>query len=481
MNIKNFLTDVFKNRVEEFKNKTAIEIVNILWSEEEGLRKHYGDLKKDSFRRIVSKHINKTFTTQNVPKEIKTPYKVVKNTHYFFPIKGEFSLPNEIVDKLFYSFSKHGLNLSTTQVINKFNLEPWQWHALKNALKLYKDSNIFSPHTVESTDPEEMKELVREKLNERINTLGYIVEDEYNKTIISKYKEVIKKSTIKDLELTTLLTELQDLLPKVELNTYAYDGTPSDLGDNLIVVIADLHFGLNNSNSDQSPEFSVNTLKNNLNRIAQVVNEFRDRKIHVLNLGDIIESFQGNNHIGSWKGLESGYYGSRLVIECYKTIVEFLASINNLASYSQIPGNHDRSSSDNKEDVEGFISKIVFEFIRNSFSKSSVEFFYDDVLLSRKIGNINYIITHGHLGISKCEPSELILEYTEDPKAFTVLLQGHLHDRKIKKDHKMFRSIIAPAIMPGNNYSVVSGYSGNPGFLILLEDCKKPIVIDYSL
>ena len=479
--ISGIVREYLKNNP-EMKDADGKHLIDKILKETEVSKIYKGSIK--NLRGVISKARRRVVVvgTNKQPKEIKTPYKVIGDKHYFFPIKGEFHLPNKVVDQLFYNFSKHGLDLSTTQMINKFNLEPWQWHALKNALKLYKASNIFSPHTVASTDPEEMKELVREKLDERINTLGYIVEDEYNKSIIKKYKDVIKKSTQRDLMLTSIMNEVVDLLPKVKRDVVSIVNKSSS-DDEIVAIISDMHFGIKNKDEfGRLPDYSINKLKEYLDEVVLEVNKLNAKNVHVVNLGDIIETFQGNNHIGSWKGIEEGYYGSTLVIECYKLIIDFLSKINNLTSYSQVPGNHDRSSSSNKEDVEGFVSRLVFEFVKNSFSNTDVKFLYDEIIVSHKVGNINYLVTHGHLGISKTPPSELILEYAKDPKSYTVLLQGHLHSRKIKRDHKLFRDIIVPALMPGNHYSVTSGFSSNPGFMIIKENEKgKPNIMDYSL
>lgn len=484
INISQYIRD-FLERVDEAASLTNSEIAEKILKENKEIAKHYKN-NEAGLKKLVSKiRIQEgvlKVSTKRQPKELKTPYKVLGGKHYFYPIKGEFSIPNELVDKLFYSFSKHGLDLSQTQILNKYNLEPWQWHAVKNALKLYKLSNIFSPHTVENTDPEVMKEMVREKLDQRINTLGFTIEEEYKKSIINKYKDFIKKSTVKDLVVTTILTELQDLLPKVSFEKPTrVEINGSGKVKDLTLVISDIHFGLNNNNSSVSPIYSVDKVKVVLDEIAKEVNSYGAERVHILNLGDIIETFQGNNHLGSWKGIETGFYGSRLVIECYKLIVEFLLQINNLSSYSQLPGNHDRSSSNNKEDVEGFIAEIVFEFIKNSFMGSDISFEYQSTLISKEIGNLNYIATHGHLDISKMPASELILEYAPNPNKFTLLLQGHFHSRKVKREHKMFRDLVIPAIMPGNNYSVTAGYSSSPGYVIIKEKEGKPIVIDYTL
>lgn len=480
-----------KDLIITYPDKTNQEILELALNDAEIQQKYYTNVEalKGLIRTVKSRIKRKENTeieisSNNPSKEIQTRHYVSGQFHYFEPIKGKFKLSNEIVDDLFYSFSKHGLDLSQTQILNKYNLEPWQWHAIKNALRLYKMSHIFSPHTVETTDPEEMKVMVREKMDQNINTLGYTVEQEYNKSIIKKYKDVIRQDTKKHLEVQTILSELQDLLPRIQIQPVV-NIVETTQSEDLVVVLADMHFGLDNSSQGREcslPQYNTSVLKERLKQIAKYVNERKAKKVHILNAGDVIETFQGNNHVGSWKGLESGFYGSHLVIECYKTIVEFLSQINNLSSYSQVPGNHDRSSSSNIEDVEGFIGRIVFEFIQTTYSTSKVEMRYDELLIPNNFGGINYLLSHGDKKLSHIKPSDLILKHSPNPRQYTVLIKGHYHERQIVQDHEMFRSLTVPAIMPGNHYSVSSGYSATPGF-IMIESLTndKPLILDYSL
>ena len=470
---------------------TNLQIQELCLKQEEFAQKYKNSEKTlNSLIRTARHSLKNTPTNVEIneksnTKEIQTPYFVAGDFHHFEPQKGKFKLPNKTIDELFYSFSKHGLDLSQTQIMNKYNLEPWQWHAIKSALRLYKLSNIFSPHTVENTDPEKMKEMVREKMDENINTLGYTVEEEYNKSIIKKYKEVIRQETKRDLEIQTIITELQDLLPSADIKP-AINVNHDTEKEDLVVVLADMHFGLDNSSQGREcslPQYNTSILKEKLNQIAEHVNQKKAKRVHILNAGDVIETFQGNNHVGSWKGIESGYYGAHLVLECYKTIVEFLSKINNLSSYSQVPGNHDRSSSSNIEDVEGFIGRIVFEFIKQSYGGAEqVVMKYNELLVSNNFGGINYLLSHGDKKLSHKKPSDLILEHSPNPREYTILIKGHYHERQVVQDHKNFRSLTVPAIMPGNHYSVSSGYSATPGF-ITIETLKnnQPLISDYSL
>src|SRR5690606_14077314 len=123
--------------------------------------------------------------------------------------------------------------------------------------------------------------------------------------------EVVKKQTKKDLTIQTFMTEIQDLLPQVNLESSQNKRCKTfktEEGE-IVVVIADIHFGLNNSNSDDLPDYSVSKTKEILSQIVDEVNTYHSSGVHVINLGDIIETFQGNNHVGSWKGIETGYYG----------------------------------------------------------------------------------------------------------------------------------------------------------------------------
>ncbi len=416
----------------------------------------------------------------NQPPEFKTPYKVIDDKYFFFPVKGEFSLPIELVDDLFHDFSKHGLDLSTTEIMLKYNLEPWQWHALKNALRLYKTSHIFSPFTTSNLKPEELTQVIKEKMDQKVNTVSFRVEQQYNQSTIRKYKEVIAKDALRELEVKTIINEVADYLIEARIEPVKSVSAKATGGE-INVVIADLHFGAKNTKR-HLPDYSVEILKDHFRtQIVPIINSYNAKKVNIFLAGDLIESFTGLNHVDSWKGIQEGYYGADLVKYCYEFLVEFISSVNNVDKVIGVSGNHDRATPNKDHDNEGFIAQIIFEFLRLSFKNVDIKVIFDNKLESLLIDDICYIMSHGHEKLSDGNASTLVLKYGSQ-NHYNVLISGHWHERRIKADSEKFRQIVCPSVFPGNNFSVGLGYDTCAGFLIIENNGKgRAIVHDYPL
>lgn len=404
----------------------------------------------------------------------------INNNHYQWETsKGSISFSVEFIDNLFYEYSEHGLNMSQTEIINKYNLQVWEWTSIKGVLWLFKKSNIFSPYTVEHTPKEELDAMIREKMDKLFKNTGYQVEQQYNKALLKKYKQTIKTETQKELQLQTLIAELTDLIPQCEVKPVKLT-IEGDLRSRVVnIFLFDIHFGAEN-NDTRLPIYSVEKTEEYLVKIAKLVNELKASEVNVFFGGDQIESFTGLNHQDSWKGLEKGYHGANLVIECYKSIVKFISSLVNVKAIYAVPGNHDRATDRKEIDGEGYIAEIIFELVNQAF-KGEIEVIYDKRIISKLIDGISYIMSHGHLKLTDMNPAELILEYG-NPFKYNLLASGHWHERRIKKDSKNFRQLVCPSLFPGNNYSVNLGYSTQPGFIVVENNGNdKPIIIDYAL
>lgn len=440
----------------------------------------YPDFNKESVRRTIRQVANgsdddKIKITSN--KKIKS-YFVSDGRYYFETPHGKFDLSVESIDKLFYEYSEHGLNYTQNQIIRKYNFEIWQWNAIKSQLWLFKKSHIFSPYTVENTPKEELGIMIEDKMESLFDDVGYQVEKKYHDTLNKRYLSVIKEFEKEKNSVNRIISELFDLLQDAEIKPIVLKSHTSNK-EIINIFIGDIHYGLKNDD-DLLQDYSYSVIEEKLQKIAGLVNSIGAESVNIFFVGDFIESFSGTNHPDSWKSLDKDGYGSKLVIKCYKSMVEFISNIANVKNIYGIAGNHDRASSSNKEDTHGFIADIIFEFLKVSFmNKINVE--YNDVLISQAFDNINYIITHGHHKISNINPAELILKYGE-PNMFNIMVQGHWHERRVKRDSEMFRDLVCPSIMPGNRYSLNSGYSTSPGFLVIKNNGSgKPIVSDYSL
>jgi predicted phosphodiesterase len=455
-------TDIARKLIQNFPNELSIENI-------ENLRKAV---------QCVRKRLLEPEESITIPTKEEKKWQVVAGNYTWKSANGLINIPVEQIDNLFYEYSEHGLNLSQTEIINKHNLQVWEWNSIKNTLWLFKKSNIFSPHTVENTAPDELDEMISSKIRKMFDNTGYQVEKQYNKELNKKYKKVIKDQTIQDVTLKAMVLEIADKLPEALVQPFVRIKKDAEGVINLFLF--DIHYGAQNR-TDYTPKYSPEIIKEQLIHISEIVNKYDAKEVNIFFGGDMIEDFTNKMHVDSHKGIARGYFGAKLIIELYKLLVEFISQINNVKSVFAVPGNHDRATEKREMDSEGSMAEILFELIRISFGEK-VRVKYDEKLISEKIDGINYIMTHGHFRLTDVTPAELVLRFG-DAGAFNLLVSGHFHERKVKKDHEMFRQIVCPSLFTGNDYSFNLGFTASPGFILVKnnEYSNKPIVLDYTL
>jgi predicted phosphodiesterase len=416
----------------------------------------------------------------SVPLANDIKWRVVDGHYNWRATKGVINLSVDFIDQLFYDYSEHGLNLSQTQIINKYDLKVWQWNSIKNTLQLYKKANIFSPHTVEITAPEDLANMIEEKMAKVFGSVGTQVELQYKKQLDKEYKKVIHKEAERDLQRLTLLTELSDLIPEAIAQVKpAIRSTIKVNGRVANVFVFDVHYGAENRTNNQ-PLYSPEMTEDMLNQIADEVNALNASEVNLFFGGDNIETATGLNHLDSWKGIARGFYGSQLIIKAYKLFVNFISKVNNVNAIYAVPGNHDRMTEKRDSDNQGFMAEIIFELIRLSFG-SKIPVFYDEKVISVCIDGIQYIMSHGHFKFTNNNPAELILEYG-DPQIFNVIVAGHLHTRQIQKDGRNYRQLRCASLFPGNDFSQNLGFTTLPGYTIITNNgTDKPQITDCPL
>lgn len=413
--------------------------------------------------------------------EDHTKWEVVNDHYQWKSSKGSINMPVEFIDQLFFEYSEHGLNLSQTKIMNKHDLKPWQWHSIKGTLMLYKQSHVFSPYTVDNTPPEEMQEMVAKKVGKVFSSVGYQVEDQYNKQLRTEYKKVIQKQTTVDLIHQTIVTELQDFfdsIPKSQ-RVIALPQNKETTIKATSAAIFDIHYGAE-SRSKDLPAFSPEILDEMFSEIAREINNRNAEEVHLFFGGDNIETFTGLNHPDSWKGIAKGYYGAEVVKRGYKAITKFIQQVNNVKKIHAVPGNHDRATESAAVDGEGYIAELLFELIKLSLGEN-IEVNYHNRIISETVDGLQILMSHGHKKVTNINPAELILQYG-NPELFNVLISGHWHNRKVSKDHRQFRQLVCPSLFAGNDYSADLGVGALSGFLLIENNGKgKPKVIDYPL
>jgi len=262
------------------------------------------------------------------------------------------------------------------------------------------------------------------------------------------------------------------------------------------ITTADFHLGAYVDDLIRSDKFNIEVLVEYLSRTADIINSKGYKEVYVAMLGDFIESFTGLNHANSWKGLGKGMFGMNAVILCSEILVEsFLGKINNLAWVGAVSGNHCRTTSDKEGDQKGEVGAMLHYLLSKTLT---VPVEYHPMILTKEVDGVYYVMTHGHLPISKRDPAKILFDYGKQGM-FNVLLSGHTHSRKTTKttrstqmiwneatvvamDEVDYRVLVAPPMFTGNFFSESLGYSSSAGFLEIQSNGRGRInVFDYCL
>jgi hypothetical protein len=270
-----------------------------------------------------------------------------------------------------------------------------------------------------------------------------------------------------------LLKEFQ-LVVKVEI-------TIIDGHSVAVVVVADLHLGAYIDGLVRTKNYSIPILIEYLEEIVVKVNKSNYAEVHVVFLGDMIESFTGLNHKNSWKGLQKGMIGAEVIKFSVNILHEkLLSKINNLKKVKLVAGNHDRLTSDKDEDTDGG----ACDLIAFGLELRGYEVEFHPTVISAEIDGINYILLHGHKGISRKATKDICWDFGKKGM-YNVILEGHLHSiiQKLSVNLKGKFNIIkddsvdhirmnARSLFTGNGYSEDLGYSSNAGFSIITNNGK---------
>lgn len=408
-------------------------------------------------------------------------YQVIDGTYKWEATRGPIELPVELADQMFYEYSRHGLDMSQSQMRQKHDLKIWQWNSIKNTLFLYKDSNILSPHTEDNTPPEQFQQVVDDKMQMKMKDKQRLIESSYFKETIKRYKETIQKDSVQTFALENMIDELNDITADWKSKTATLTRTRDFKTERkwIVAVIADLHIGARSENLDLTPDYSPAQTRNLLSKIADRINKTGATDVTVCILGDIIESFTGLNHPNSWQSVEFGMHGAKVIKEAMSVLEEFLAKTNNVRQILAVSGNHDRITASKKEDSRGQVAEIILYMLQRLYGKN-LDIQYNDIVLSKQVDGIQYILAHGDKKAIR-DGKQAVINHG-DSKLFNVILEAHVHNRQIKEDEKSHRRITAPAVFTGNRYSEENGWLARPGFLTFENDgTGRPTMTDHTI
>lgn len=452
-------------------------------------------LNSEQVRNIRRSHnLKKVYNSQTIDPELEVdeddgkPKYEIKGQNVEWKYRhGIITLSVDTLDQIFYEYSVHGLNLSQVKIQNKHGFTAIQWQSLKRTFDLVKDSDVFSPYTLSLYSEKEQCDMIAQKIAEKYtpknmrDVIVYEDEKQRKKAYDNAIKEAEKLNYKRQVFETEILDYVSTLTRKINVPV-----TKKSRIKNAVIHVCDLHIGADIDEVVQNKKITMQKYNSDicLQRLIDVAQDANKRNAEnntIIINGDIIESFTGLNHINSWKGIDKRYgYGTKAVIQACDILEKFISATNNVKKVIITSGNHDRVTSRNDEDVDGEIIHWI-HFVLKAIFKDYIEIDFSVDIYSEKVGEIGILATHGHLGLSKKDPSNIVVDYGFGEKVYHLVLEGHLHTRKVKHDSLNRRVLVCPSIFTGNNYSKQGGWSTLPGYIYIECDNKHPVVIDVPL
>jgi len=408
-------------------------------------------------------------------------YTVVGNNVRWDYKRGVIELTIEALDHIFYQYSKHGLNMTAVQVQNSLGFDALQWQSMKRTFDLVKDSDVFSPYSLSLVSGKEKCDMIAAKIAEKYNdkNLREVIVYEDNKQTKKAYEKAVKESAKADYKRQQFENGLLEYITASKLAPLV-SKTKDVRVPFALINVADIHFGAEIEATRNLPAYNEKVIIQKLAYVAKDANERKAEVVEVVLGGDLIETFTGLNHINSWKNISKKKgYGVDALIGVTEVITNFLSSINNISKVTILSGNHDRMTSNNKEDTAGEGAKMVAFILNARFGNHFKVNWVEDVY-SFKMGGVGFILSHGHLLLSKKNPELLINAYGFQ-NCFNLCVFDHLHTRKTLADGYNHRVIHSPSIFTGNNYSKGLGYSSRSGYLFITVSNNLPIVTDVPI
>lgn len=390
----------------------------------------------------------------------------------------QLSVSLEILDDIFFHYSKHGMNWTRAKVCRTFDIKPKVFRSLTTAFELSKDSNIYAPHIPDGLTGKELDEYVANRMT-KVFTSGARVEEKYTDAVNKAKMKLVDDAILNQIEIDEFLGEIAeniDMLPKKVNIPY----TVAFEAGELVIGVADLHIGAEVDNIQRSQDFNTDILNGYLTSIAEHVNKIGAEAVKVVIAGDLIEGGP-DNHPNSFKGTQRGIYWGYQLIKATQVLTEFFQKVYNLKSVHIVGGNHDRATGNNKGDTESTYAAAIVYFLQEMY-KNKVEFQYHYDTIDFPALGAHFVIAHGDRGFHKRNVSEIILAHG-DPTKYNVILMGHWHSLQIPNnaDHTKYIKMHLPGIYTGNEYSSSAGFSSLPGFAIFEQGKINKSIVDFKI
>jgi len=421
-------------------------------------------LTYDQVRKMCAKIDSIRWKIADINESVKSekPYEVV-GTDYVMKFRDQvWRFPIEEVDAMFYDFSSHGANLSGEQMIQKYELKPEAWTLIKNRLRLYKASNVISPHTAETLWEEELDEKIEEATTRHIDTMKQKMVSTHER----KFKEEARKAFRKLGDIDYFLEHLKTFIQSYSPKTVKFDDKAPEAPGEITIAISDIHIG----------KTETHKVLERLNKVLQYAKNTHAGTVNVLILGDVVETLaQDGMHPGQiayGTDHQYGKYGFDLMMDTVQIFENFFIELRKSGkkvNVKALTGNHGRMTANKEDDKKRTGELVIFELLKRGLANTDIHVdYYREVLNAFQSGNINYILMHGDGKVGKDSVEKILLTHGKYGM-YNVVMWGDWHTYKTHEG-KAFTYLRLPWLAGKWEYDTDMNLHSEPWFAVVEEN-----------
>jgi len=403
----------------------------------------------------------------------------IEGKDYIWNASGNtLSIDKNLLNDIFYYYSKHGMNWTRSKICRKFDIAPKVFRSILRAFELSKDSNIYAPHVPEDLTEKELDDYITHRMK-KVFTSGERVEEKYTDAVNKAYMKVVDDNLLQQMEIDEFLGEIAEniqLLPQ----QVPFSIDVNSKNDEIVIVISDTHIGAEVDNLQRTQDYNTDKVIEYFSKTAEYINRFKSKRVVIVLTGDLLEGGP-TNHANSFKGIERGKYWGYQLILASQILTDFFGKVSNIGAVYITGGNHDRATGDNKSDTESTYAAAIAYFLQQIY-KDKIDIQYHHDTLPFDALDCRFIVQHGHKGYHKKAISDIILN-EGDVNKYNILLQGHLHSLQIHGnwDNSKYMKMICPSFFTGNEFSSSGGWSSLPGFVVFRRGFMNKEVVDFQI
>ena len=415
-----------------------------------------GDIKK---QKDELKDLN------NAVKKQKT-YEVIDDYYIFYlNEKDEFwnketkpyPIPISTVDAMFKAYSKHWENKTSEQVLQEFKIKPEVWHVLKSRLRLFKDSHILSPVSLERFEwrEEEMDDFIANAVEENIRD-KYI--NKFQEVYEREFKKEAQKCMKKMAEIDSFLEYIREFIQDHEPKRIEFEPEAPKNNRSVDFAISDLHIG----------KVWTDKILERLNKIYSDISQRKEGVINIFCLWDLAEMLvEGWRHPWQIESMDWPYWFD-LFMQTVEIIENFLLNIYQQwkqVKFIWITWNHWTLSDKKSGDREFTGELLIYEIIKRGLQKTAIEIEYLRwTWHSYPTDNFHYIINHWTWNQTNKKASEILWEYWDNTRE-NILLQWDKHHLEMNNVSDNATRVLVPALAWPWEYDTELWITSHPWYI----------------